>query len=216
VIGSMSELASRERAVKQRWAVPGSTHDRLVRFAKVALPSAVGVAVAFLALAPLDKQGDVSFILDKKKVENAPERMRVEQARYVGEDNRGQKFQIVAKRALQRSSEQPIVDISGMLARLGLAQGPVTIAADQARYNLDAQQVKVQGPVRVAGPDGEQLVTSDVTVNLKQRTLASEGSVAGQMELGQFRAGRLRADLGERTVILDGRARLKIVQGAVR
>ena len=107
----MSELANQERATKQRWAVPGSSHDRLVRFAKIALPSAVGVVIAFLAMAPLENRGDVSFILDKNEVENVPERMRVEQARYTGEDNRGQKFQITANRALQRTSEQPIVDM---------------------------------------------------------------------------------------------------------
>ena len=48
--------------------------------------------IAVLALAPLDKKGDVSFILDKKKVENAPERMRVEAARYTGTDDKGQQF----------------------------------------------------------------------------------------------------------------------------
>ena len=124
----MSEAASRERAVKQRWAVPGSAHDRLVRWTKIALPSAVGVLIAVLALAPLDKQGDVSFILDKKKVENAPERMRVEAARYVGTDDKGQQFVIVANRAIQRSSDVPIVDISGMFARLDARQGPLMIA----------------------------------------------------------------------------------------
>jgi hypothetical protein len=36
------------------------------------------------------------------------------------------------------------------------------------------------------------------------------------MRLGQIAAGRLRADLGERTIVLDQGARLKIVQGAVR
>ncbi len=212
----MSELATKERADRQRWAVPGGSHDRVIRFAKIALPSAVGVVIAFLAMAPLDKSGDVSFILDKKQVENAPERMRVEQARYTGEDNRGQKFQIVANRALQRTSEVPIVDIWGMLARFGLSQGPVTVAANKGRYNLDEQKVTVQGPVKVAGPDGEQLVTRDVTVDLKQNVMTSRGGVAGRMELGQFEAGRLRADLNDRTVVLDGGARLKIVQGAVR
>ena len=212
----MSDLANQEREVKQRWAVPGSSHDRIVRFAKVALPSAVGVVIAFLAMAPLDKSGDVSFILDKNQVENAPERMRVEQARYVGQDNNGQKFLIVANRALQRTSEQPIVDIWGMLARFGLAQGPVTVAANQGQYNLDEQKVTVQGAVRVAGPEGEQLVTRDVTVDLKQNVMTSDGGVAGRMELGQFEASRLRANLNDRTVVLDGGARLKIVQGAVR
>jgi len=212
----MSDLANQEHEVKQRWAVPGSSHDRIVRFAKVALPSAVGVVIAFLAMAPLDKSGDVSFILDKNQVENAPERMRVEQARYVGQDNNGQKFLIVANRALQRTSEQPIVDIWGMLARFGLEQGPVTVAANQGQYNLDQQKVTVQGPVRVAGPEGEQLLTRDVTVDLKQNLMTSDGGVAGRMELGQFEASRLRANLNDRTVVLDGGARLKIVQGAVR
>ena len=107
----MSEAALRERQTRQHWAVPGSRHDKLIRIAKVALPSSVGVLIAFLALAPLDRSGDVSFILDKNEVENVPERMRVEQARYTGEYNRGQKFQITANRALQHTSEQPIVDI---------------------------------------------------------------------------------------------------------
>jgi lipopolysaccharide export system protein LptC len=142
--------------------------------------------------------------------------MRVEQARYTGEDNRGQKFQITADRALQRSSEQPIVDIWGMLAQFGLSQGPVTVAANQGQYNLDQQKVSVQGPVRVNGPKGESLITRNVTVDLKENTMTGQGGVAGRMKLGQFEAGRLRADLDSGTVVLDGGTRLKIVQGAVR
>ena len=212
----MSEAATRERDVKQRWAVPGSAHDRLVRWSKIGLPGAVGILIAVLMLAPLDKKGDVSFILDKKKVENAPERMRVEAARYTGTDNKGQMFVMTANRAIQRSSEIPLVDINGMFARLSLAQGPLLIAANQGRYNIDTQMVGIVGPVKVAGPDGYRLATRDVTVDLKGRQLASAGPVSGQMRLGQFQAARLRADLGERTVTLDGGARLKIVQGAVR
>src|SRR5437868_7683124 len=126
---------TKERAANQRWAEPGSAHDRLVKWTKIVLPSAVGVLIAILAVAPLDKKGDVSFILDKKKVQTAPERMRVEEARYTGTDDKGQLFQIVANRAIQRSSDTPLVDISGMSARLDQNQGPVLIAANQGRYN---------------------------------------------------------------------------------
>jgi lipopolysaccharide export system protein LptC len=90
------------------------------------------------------------------------------------------------------------------------------IAANQGRYDLDKQKVAVDGPVRVAGPDGYRLATRDVTVDLKKRQLASSGPVSGQMRLGDFQAGQIKADLGERKVVLDGGARLKIVQGAVR
>ena len=212
----MADASRPRRAGKQRWAEPGSLHDWLVKWSKVILPSAVGVLIAVLALAPLGKHSDVSFILDKKKVANAPERMRVEQARYVGTDNKDQQFTILANRAIQRSSEVPIVDISGMSARLDLEKGPVVIGANQGRYNLDLQKLLIDGPVKVAGTDGYRLATRDVTVDLKRRQLASAGPVSGAMRLGQFQAGQLHADLGDRTVVLDHGARLKIVQGAVR
>jgi lipopolysaccharide export system protein LptC len=212
----MANGATRQRAANQRWAQPGSAHDRLIKWTKILLPSAAGVLLVVLALAPLDKKGDVSFILDKKKVQSAPERMRVEEARYTGTDDKGQQFTMTAGRAVQRSSDTPLVDISGMFARLNLEQGPLLIAANQGRYNLDTQQVGVVGPINVHGADGWQLQTRDVTVDLKQRQLASQGPAEGQMRLGQFRANRIRADLGTHTVVLDGGARLKIVQGAVR
>ena len=46
--------------------------------------------------------------------------------------------------------------------------------------------------------------------------MQSRGPVNGAMELGQFQAGSLSADLDERTVRLNGGVRLKIKQGAVR
>ena len=212
----MASAQDPDRVVKQRWAEPGSGHDRVVRWTKIALPSAVGVLIAVLALAPLDKKGDVSFILDKKKVQSAPERMRVEAARYTGTDDKGQQFTMVANRAIQRSSDTPLVDINGMLARLIQAQGPVLIAADEGRYNIDTQRVAIDGPVKVQGSDGFRLNTSNVMVDLKQRQLASQGPAQGAMRLGQFRANQISADLDEHKVVLNGGVRLKIVQGAVR
>jgi len=212
----MADSGARRAAGKNRWAVPGSAHDRLVRWAKILLPSAVGALIAILAVAPLGKKNDVSFILDKKKVQNAPEQLRVEQAHYTGTDDKGQQFMIVADRAIQPSSDVPVVDITGMFARLNLQQGPLLVAANQGRYNLDTQKVNVDGPVKVVGGDGYRLATRDVTVDLKHRHLASDGPVAGSMRLGEFQAGQLQADLGTRTVVLDHGARLKIVQGAVR
>jgi len=241
----MSEAAVRNREVKRLWAEPGSKHDALIKAAKIGLPSAVGVLAAFLLTAPLTKNTEVSFILDKNEVETAPERMRVESARYQGRDDKGQPFEVSATQAIQQSSDEPIVNIRGMLARLGLAKGPAEIRAGQGRYNIDRQQVAVVGPVRVSGPEGEQLLTRDVDIDLKSRMVASRGPAVARMPVGQFQAGRIRADLGEktvaasggvsgrvelgtfqaptaradldtRTVVLDGGVRLKIEQGAVR
>ncbi len=212
----MSEAARRDLARKRHWAEPGSRHDRLVRTTKFALPILIAGLLMMLAIAPFDKRGDVSFILDKNKVDMAQERMRVEAARYTGTDDKGQKFSILADRAIQPTSDRPIVDIEGMRAQLDLERGPLSIVAPRGSYNLDQQKVAISGPVRVAGPDGYRLETRDVGIDLKNRNLASRGRVVGDMRLGHFEAGRMSADLGEREVSLTSGVRLKIVQRAVR
>ena len=212
----MTESTATRRAAEKRWARPGSSHDLFVRLLKFGLPAAVVLLLLFLAIAPFGKKSEVSFLLDKNKADKAQERMRVEQARYTGADNKGQPFEIVADRAVQQSSAVRIVDINGMSARVALEQGPVSITADHGRYDLDAQKVAVPGGVRVEDGNGYHLETSGVTVDLKTKQLNSGGPVSGTMKLGQFTAGHLSADLGTRTVTLDGGARLKIVQGAVK
>ena len=212
----MSEAAARKSAVKRHWAEPGSRHDRLIKLAKLGLPLLGVVLLALLVLSPFDKRGDVSFILDKKGVDKATERMRIESARYAGEDAKGNKFTITANRAIQQRSDVPIVMIEGMMANLGLAQGPLVINASRGQYDLDNQMVQIDGPVRVAGADGYRLETSNVRVDMKQHRLQSRGRVTGAMKLGTFEAGQMQADLGTRIVVLDNGVRLNIVQGAVR
>ena len=196
----MSDAAVRERAVKRHWAEPGSRHDGVIRSARVLLPAAAGVLFAFLVMSPLRDDGEVSFILDKKEVERS----------------QGQQFVVQADRALQRTSDVPIVDISGMRARLDLESGPAVITAPRGRYDLETQRVTIPDQIRVVGPDGYRLSTQRAIVDLKGRMVQSNGGATGAMRLGQFSAQRLTADIAEQRVVLDGGVRLKIVQGAVR
>ena len=87
----MSEAADRKHEIKRLWAEPGGRHDTVIRATKYSLPVIIVVLLILLAIAPFERRGDVGFILDKNKVDEAKERMRVERARYVGEDNKGQK-----------------------------------------------------------------------------------------------------------------------------
>jgi lipopolysaccharide export system protein LptC len=212
----MSELAVRERLRKQGWAAPGGAHDYLVRFLKLALPVSIGVLFAYLILAPLSKTEEISFILDKNKVAVAEERMRVQAARYRGQDSKGRPFTIDARSAVQATSRDPIVDINGMAARILLENGPATLAANKSRYDMEAEKVAVIGPVLFTAADGYRLQTRDVVVDLNSRTMASNSRVEGRMPLGRFSADRLAANLPDRTVLLTGNARLHIVQAGLR
>jgi lipopolysaccharide export system protein LptC len=212
----MSELAARDRLRKQSWAAPGGSHDTVIGLMKIALPAMIGILMAYLAMAPLARTQDISFILDKNKVEVAKERMRVQSAQYRGLDDRGRPFRIAATSAVQATSRNPLVDIRGMSAEILLDDGPATLHADTGQYDIETEQVAVVGPILITGPDNYRLVTRDVTADLNHRTLASRGRVEGTMPLGRFTADRLDADLGERIVRLSGNARLHIVQGNLR
>jgi lipopolysaccharide export system protein LptC len=212
----MSELAERERLLKRGWAAPGGGHDHLIRFLKLALPALTGVVLAFLFFAPLEDKQEVSFVLDKDKVDTAEERLRVTAAQYRGQDDEGRPFVLNARSALQATSADPVVEISGMSAQILLDSGPARLEAGRARYNMESDRVDVVGPILFSAADGYRMLTRDVNVDLRARTLASRGAVEGRIPLGRFSADRLRANLPDRTVVLDGRARLHIEQGGIR
>lgn len=212
----MSQLAEQQRQTRRVWAAAGSSHDRLIATLRVLLPMAVGVLAAFLALAPLTVGRDISFVLSKDRVDVARERMRVTRAAYRGDDSKGQPFILEAASAVQATSRDPIVHLSGLNARIRLTDGPATIRADRGRYDMDNENIAIDGPVRFDSSDGYHVTTRDVFVDMNDRTARSRTPVDGTMPLGRFSADRISADLERHIVRLDGHARLHIVQGRAR
>lgn len=209
----MSEIADRLHAQRRAWAHPGTTHDTIVRSLLIVLPVGIGVLAAFLVLSPLFTHGDVSFLLDKNRVEIARERLRVEKAEYRGEDSEGRPFSLHAGSAVQKSSAEPIVHLNTLAAEIQLKDGPAEIAAERGRYFMDTQRVAVDGPIRFKTADGYTLNTNDATVDLKTKRMQSGTAVTGQTPMGIFSGSKLSADLEARTVKLDGNARLRIYPG---
>lgn len=209
----MSEVARQIRSARQVWAAPGSSHDRLIGSLRLILPMAIGVLAAFLVMAPLTRSGDASFLLAKNNVEVAKERLRIEQADYRGQDSKGRPFSLTADSAIQKSSAEPIVRLNGLAAAIGLADGPARIVANQGRYDMKTEKVALDGPITFRSAGGYKLDTSDATVDLKTRTMNSHGAVTGSAPQGTFSADHMSANLENRSVSLDGHARLRIVPG---
>lgn len=211
----MTERADIMRSRRQLFATPGSSHDRMVRLLDIILPSAIGVLVAFLALAPLLRNTEVSFLLDKNQVDIARERMRVTQAMYRGQDSEGRPFSLEAGSAVQKTSRNPVVQLRDLAARILLDEGPGVLEAGQGTYNMDTEQVRIVGAVQFSSANGYRMVTRDVDIDLPRRKMVSRGEVTGRLPTGTFRADRLKADLANRTVTLEGRARLRMTQGGL-
>ena len=211
----MSAQADLERNYRQRWALPGGRHDRLIRAMRVVLPSIIGLLVAILAFSPFTGQQELSFVLNKDEVNLSRERLRVVEALYRGEDSKGRPFSLRAGSAVQKTSAQPILDMTSLSGRISLQDGPASIIAQRGSYDLGKETMRVTGPLAVESP-GYDMVASNVELSLKDRTMQSFGPVSGRTKVGTFHAGRLRADLDTRIVRLDGGVRLRIDQNAIK
>lgn len=208
----MSDLARRTRSARRRWARPGSSHDRVVTLSRALLPVLIGVLFAFLVFMPLRGGGDVSFLLDRSKVQVARERLRLQTAVYRGADAQGRAFMLSADQAVQKSSAEPVVQMRGLAGEIALPQGPATLIAERGRYDMRRDQVGLTGGVRLDTADGYRVRTDDATVELKSEHLHSNAPVLGTLPHGgSFSANRMSADLGNDVLLLQGNARLRIV-----
>ena len=104
----------------------------------------------------------------------------------------------------------------GLGAELSLDDGPARISAPRGAYNYSQEKMKVDGPVSFNAPDGYQMTTSNVDIDIKAKTAKGTGGVEGTVPSGTFSADSMVANLEDRTVSLDGRARMNFVPGKLR
>ena len=207
----MSVQADIQRTARQKFALPGGRHDRLVRILRVALPSVIGVLLAVLAFSPFSNTQEMSFVLAKDEVNLATERMRVGNALYRGEDTKGRPFSLSAGSAVQKSAADPLLRMTDLSGRLVMDNGPATLSAGKGTYDMKAEKIRVEGPLSFASGDGFTLVASNVEFLLKPKTMQSFGPVQGRSELGNFKADELRADLQNKVIRLHGNVKFRIV-----
>jgi lipopolysaccharide export system protein LptC len=209
----MTAQADINRDQRRRFAAPGGFHDRLVSFLGKVLPAGIGVIAAVMILVPLSPRGEISFLLDRTKVAVTPERIHVDQAMYRGEDNQGRPFELTAGSAIQPTAASRELELKELIARIQLKDGPAQITAPGGAYNFDTSKIAMDGAVEVTAADGWRMVTRNVGIDLKTRQIMGSGGVSGTVPAGTFTAERINADLGERTVSIEGNARLRMTPG---
>ncbi|GGI81890.1 hypothetical protein GCM10007973_17920 [Polymorphobacter multimanifer] len=201
---------------RQRRALPGSRHERVMGVLKWLLPTLATLLLAAIIVVPLSSVQEFSFLLAKDRVEMAPERLRVVRASYRGETERGEAFLIEAERAVQKSSAVPEVDMSRLAARLEGDDGLTLVTAPSGTYFLETNKLRMSGPISLDSQAGYTVETGTVDVDLNERSLASREAVTGKLPIGDFRADRLSADVEGRVLVLEGRAHLRINGGRGR
>jgi len=204
------------RSQRRGFAAPGGFHDRLVFFLARALPALVGGLLAVMLITPLSSRGEISFLLDRRKVAVLNERMQVSSAMYRGQDDDGRNFSITAGSAVQHSKTHPLIQLDQLTARIMLDDGPALLTAGKGDYDFGKEIVDIVGPINFQTSDGYRMTATNVEIDLARKVLKSRGPVEGRIPAGTFSADRISADLSERTVMLDGNARLRMEPGRMQ
>jgi lipopolysaccharide export system protein LptC len=212
----MTVAADTIRTQRRSFAAPGGFHDRLVHFLARGLPALVGALLAIMVITPLSPRGEISFLLDRRKVAMVNERMQVSSAMYRGQDDEGRNFSITAGSAVQRTKAQPLIELDQLTARIMLDNGPALLTAGRGNYDFGKEIVDIAGPINVQTSDGYRMTATNVDIDLGSKILKSRGPVKGRIPAGTFSADRINADLNERTVALEGNARLRMVPGRMQ
>jgi len=103
-----------------------------------------------------------------------------------------------------------VVQLNNLAAGIRLSDGPAEVRAERGRYDMETEQVAIDGPIAFRSSDGYQLDTRDSTIDLKSRKLTGTGQIDGRTPLGRFSGDSMTADLDKRTVRIEGNARLRI------
>lgn len=212
----MSVEAVQIRNRRRHFAAPGGSHDRLIAFLAKALPAGIGLVAAVMILIPLSPRGEISFLLDRNKVAVTNDRLKAQDAAYRGKDNRGRAFVVTAGTAVQKSADIPIVEMLTLSAKMSLNDGPAQVDAPRGAYDYNTEKIAISGPVQFSAPDGYRMTTSNVAIDVKQQVAVGSGGVQGAVPTGTFKADTMKADLENRTVTLEGNARLHMVPGKMR
>lgn len=201
---------------RQLAAQPGGRHDVVITLLKWLLPALALAVLATIIIWPMTKVSEFSFLLAKDKVGVAAERLRIDNALYRGETERGEAFTISAAGAVQRSSAVAIVELMGLKATLQMAEGPAVVAAPSGRYFIENDKLQVTGPVRLDSAAGYTLDSDTVAIDLNSRQVSTSTPVTGTLPIGSFSAGSMEGDIQGRRLVMAGGAHLRINRGKGR
>jgi lipopolysaccharide export system protein LptC len=212
----MSSQATQVRDRRRHFAAPGGSHDRMVGFLGKALPMGIGLMAAVMIIVPLSPRGEISFLLDRNKVAVANERVQVADAAYRGVDGKDRPFVVTAGSAVQQTQAVPIVHLEKLTATLSMNDGPAEIKAPSGAYDYHAEKIAANGPVYFTAADGYRMETRNVAIDVKSQNAVGAGGVSGSVPTGTFQANSIVANLEDRTVKLEGNARLRMTPGKLR
>jgi len=187
----------------------GGGYSRFVTWMKVLLPFVALALVALVIAWPRLKSNDgfrIGFSSIRLSGEAQP---GMDNARYIGTDEKQQPFSVTADLARIISESDGEMALELPKADLTLDDGTwLVLTADTGRYKRDPATLELQGGVNLFHDTGYEISTEQLTVNLKSGKAEGHTPVTGHGPFGELKSQGLKLIDKGQVIYFTGPAQL--------
>ena len=197
---SRTELARRYAQAKR--------HTRLVKFLRFMIPFGAFVTiVAIIAIAVLDPFRRLSTGLEVESFKLTGSQITMEQPHLRGFKQDMRPYEVNAEKALQDLKKPTLMDLTGMKAKIGLADHKLAwIEALQGLYDSAAEKMIVDKPLNIKS-DSYDVQMKSAKVDFKAGNVFTDEPVRVIMSTGTIEADRMEVIESGRKIVFSGRVK---------
>ena len=179
-------------------------HTRLVHVLRWLLPTLI---LAMLGLLGAFVVGE-ALRASHARPQESPTDIRMVSPHFVGRDNQGRAFNLVARVAQRDDTDLQRIFLTAPIMKLDIdSPHPKTLTADNGVYDEDTRLLRLDGHVRVDDSTASTVGTQEALVDTKAGTVTGAAGVAGTGPMGAVQAGSYTASQKNGTIVMHGGVR---------
>lgn len=185
-------------------------YSRFVRAMKIVLPVAAAILVVLVLAWPSETRKSPAFNLSLMDLERSEAgELGMSKGRFIGTDTRNQPYVITAESARPEGQDQRNVTLATLQADLSMADGTwISVSAPSGRFDRQAEQLTLTGPVDIFSSSGFELHTPEAVVDMKAGTASGNATVQANGPMGELTAQSFRFERNGQRYHFSGKVRL--------
>lgn len=174
-------------------AAAGGLHSRLVAILKIGLPLIALLALASLFLISPEDRLEGELIFSRGDLDELGSGLQIIRPTLSGMTRAEDPFRFTAEMVMPDAVPPTRAEVARLRGTMDFLRGPgVSLAAETASLDLEAQRMTLGGGVRIETSDGYATEAPTMEVDLRGGTLDAPGPVETTGPMGEIAAGSLR------------------------
>jgi lipopolysaccharide export system protein LptC len=176
-------------------------HTRLVHVLRWLLPTLILAMLGLLAAFVIGEALRASHA----RPQDSPTDIRMVSPHFVGRDNQGRAFNLVAHMAQRDDTDLRRILLTSPIMKLDVdSPHPKTLTADRGVFDEDTRLLRLDGHVRVDDSTASTVGTEAALVDTKAGTITGVSGVSGTGPMGAVQAGSYTANQRNGTIVMHG------------